>query len=742
DRLAAGNLASYLAEEQEAAGVLPTDQTIVIQRFRDEIGDWRVVLLSPLGARVLAPWAMAVTQRLGEHIDADVIWSDDGIAFRFPDADQVPDASDLIPEPEEIESLLVDRLAGTAMFAARFREAAGRSLLLPRRRPGNRTPLWLQRRKAADLLSVAKRFGNFPIVLETYREILQDDFDLPGLTEVLVSVQQRRIRVAEIEVPSPSPFASNLLFAFVAAYLYEGDAPLAERRATTLSLDRELLAELLGEGELRDLLDEDALVDLELELQGLARKVSGPDAIHDLLRRIGPLSSEELAARVESTALEEVLADLAKSRRIAEVRVASRRVWSAVEDAARLRDALGVQPAPAMPSVFLEPVEDPLGDVVGRFARTHGPFSVADAANRLGLPNAVLQEALTRLETEGRVVKGAFRPRGAGQEWIDAEVLRRLKTRSLAALRKEIEPVDHSALGRFLPRWQGVGSSRTGAGAGDLIRMLQGVPIPASCLERDVLASRIGEPATIVDRMMIEGDLVWVGRGSLGAADGKLSLFMRSQLALFRPAAPPDGADGAHHRSILDHLEQRGASFFADLYEACGGGDPAECLEALWDLVWAGEVTNDTLAPVRAFLRRGKGKVRARRSMSSAFPPHAAGRWSLVPTHIEDDTRRAAALADLLLDRHGVVVRNSVASEEVPGGFSSLYPVFSSLEEIGRIRRGYFVEGLGGSQFAVPAAVDRLRRSEGAGVVTLAATDPANPYGGALDWPAVEGFRI
>ncbi len=742
DHLAALNLAAYLEEEKKATGVLPSDHTIVVQRFRDEIGDWRVVLLSPLGARVHAPWAMAVTQRLGDRFDADVIWSDDGIAFRFPDSDDIPAASELVPEPEEIESLLVERLAGTAMFAARFREAAGRSLLLPRRRPGNRTPLWLQRRKAADLLGVAKRFGSFPIVLETYREILQDDFDVPGLQEVLSGIRERRIRVAEVDVQSPSPFASSLLFAFVAAFLYEGDAPLAERRATALSLDRELLAELLGEGELRELLDEDALAALELELQGLSRKISGADAIHDLLRRIGPLSRDELEARFEGPELDVELTALVDARRIVEVRISSRAVWSAIEDIGRLRDALGVQPPQGVPSVFLEPVEDPLGDVVGRHARTRGPFTAGDAARSLGLPVAALQDTLKRLEGEGRVVRGAFRPGGSEQEWIDTEVLRRLKRRSLAALRKEIEPVDHAALGRFLPAWQGVDDRPAGASAIDAIRLLQGVAIPASCLERDVLASRIGDPARAVDRLMIDGDLIWVGDGALGTTDGKISLYLRSQLGLLRPTTHAEVPDGPHHTAIMGHLEHRGASFFADLYEACGGGDPAESLEALWDLVWAGFVTNDTLAPVRAL---GRGKTRVRRgrpSLASGFPAHASGRWSLVPSVVENDTRRAASLAEQLLERHGVVVRNTVASENVAGGFPALYPVFAGLEEIGRIRRGYFVEGLGGSQFALPSAVDRIRRPDPTGVVVLAATDPANPYGAALDWPSVDGSRI
>ena len=495
--LAAKNLVAYLAEELAATGVLPTDQTIVFQRFRDEIGDWRLVLLSPLGARVHAPWAMALTQMLRNRSghEVDVIWADDGIAFRFPDADEPPDAGDLALDPDDVEDLVVEYLGGSALFSARFREASARALLLPRRRPGGRTPLWLQRRRAADLLAVAKDFGSFPILLETYREVLQDDFDVPALKDVLKEIRSRRIRIAEVDTTSASPFAASLLFEFIAAYLYEGDTPLAERRAAALTLDRELLRELLGEGELRELLSADVVQSVELELQALAsdRRIAGPDGIHDLLRRLGPLSSDEIAARTTGADSAEVLAGLEADRRIISVRVAGQPRWAAVEDAARLRDALGTALPPGVPDIFLEPVPDPLGDVIGRFARTHGPFTIVDVMSALGLPNAVVGHQLSVLETTGRVTRGAFRPGGRDQEWVDTDVLRRLKRRSLAALRKEIEPVDQSALGRFLPSWHGVRARRRPtqpAPLTDSLRRLQGAILPCFVLERDVLADR------------------------------------------------------------------------------------------------------------------------------------------------------------------------------------------------------------------------------------------------------------
>lgn len=755
DEWAASNLIAYLGEQREASGVLPTDQTIVVERFRDEIGDWRVVVLSPLGARIHAPWAMAITHKLRERrgTDVDVIWSDDGIAFRFPDADQAPGAEEVILDPEEVEELLTDHLADTAMFGARFREAAGRALLLPRRRPGQRTPLWLQRRRAADLLAVAKQFGSFPIILETYREILQDDFDLGALQEVLGAIRSRTIRVAEVETRSASPFASSLLFAFTASYLYEGDTPIAERRAAALTLDRDLLAELLGEGELRELLDGDQLASLELELQALTpdRKASHTDAVHDLLRRLGPMPTAALTDRsvIDAAA---ALIELESSRRAIRIHWRGEERWAAIEDAGRLRDGLGIQPPPGVPHVFLEPVPDPLGDILGRHARTRGPFTVESAAEELGLPVGVVRTGLERLESAGRVHRGAFRPGGSGVEWVDAEVLRRLKRRSLSALRSEIEPVDASTLGRFLPHWHRIHPEPPhGLGAlAEAIGRLEGSSIPASVLERDVLAVRSFDPSAGLDRLLTDGDFVWVGRGPLGARDGRVALYRRDHLARLWNQSGAEMPSSQTHDAIREHLARRGASFFSAIYNACGGGDVDTMLTALWDLVWAGEVSNDSLEPLRAFVsRRRRGtQARGKPGLASSFPRHAGGRWSLVHHLLEDsggavsDTERAAAWADLLIDRHGVVTRPAVLSEGVAGGFAGLYPVFQRMEDTGRLRRGYFVEGLGGAQFASPGAVDRLRRPPTGEVTMLAATDPANPYGAALAWPEISAGRI
>jgi len=743
DPWAAENLAAYIAEELAATGALPTDRSIVVERFRDEIGDWRIAVLSPFGARVHAPWALATRHRYRERSgsDVDLIWSDDGILFRFPDVDEPPSTDALFLAPDDVEELVIQEVADTALFTSRFREAAARSLLLPRRRPGTRTPLWLQRRKAANLLEVAREYGSFPVMLETYREVLTDHFDLAALSEVLGEVAARTTRVTEVDLDRPSPFASALLFDFIASFMYEYDAPVAEKRATALTLDRSLLAELLGEPELRELLDRDVISDVELELQRLAsdRRVASADGVHDLLRDLGPLTEVEIAARVaEGADAGAWLSGLHGDRRVVSVHQAGAAKHAAVEDVARLRDALGVAPPPGVADSLLAPVGDPLGDVVARHARTHGPFTAADAATALGLPVSAVHEVLIRLEQEGRVLSGGYTPGGTGVEWVDAEVLRRIRRRTLAVLRSEVEAVEPDALGRFLPAWHGVGSdSRRPDRLHEVVRQLQGAAIPASVLESDVLPARLSYEAAALDDLLATGDVVWLGRGPIGPRDGRVALYLRDQVPLL---AWPSGivpVSGQTHDALRTHFEQHGASFFRDLYAAAGGGDQQPVLDALWDLVWAGEVTNDTLAPLRAYLwgRTRTSTRRKPRTLSAATPPSGSGRWYLAAASAASPEEAAKARAEVLLERHGVVTRDAVLSEQVPGGFSGLYPVFGAMEDVGHVRRGYFIEGLGGAQFGLPGAIDRLRREERTGIVVLAATDPANPFGGVLAWP-------
>ncbi|MEP6807321.1 MAG: DEAD/DEAH box helicase [Chloroflexota bacterium] len=757
DERAARNLLSYLAEQREATGALPTDRQVVLERFRDELGDWRVCLLSPFGGRVHAPWAMAIEARLAEQGQSvQAIWTDDGIALRLPEATEPPPEDLFLFDPDEIERMVTDALGGTAIFASRFRENAARALLLPRRRPGQRTPLWMQRQRSSDLLAVASRYGSFPIILETYREVLRDVFDLAALGEVLGGIRSRQIRVVSVETRSPSPFASSLLFYWVGTFMYEGDAPLAERRAQALALDRELLAELLGADELRELLDPAATADLELELQGLVggRRARTVDGIHDLLRRVGDLRADEVAARSDLADPEGAVTALESDRRIIQVRVAGEARWIAIEEVARYRDALGASPPPGVAETWLAAATDgqpPLDALLMRWARTHAPFTAAGPAGRWGTAPERVGERLRALVEAGTLIEGSFRPGGTEREFADPEVMRSLRRRSLARLRREVEPVPMEALARFLPAWHGIGSR-----AGGIDRLLEdvtqleGYPIAASILERDVLAARVaGYTPRLLDELGAGGEVVWIGRGSIGRDDGRVALFRRDRAELLASTGAfeaGDRSDGPLHQAIRQQLARRGATFYGQLRTTVADArSDDELLDALWDLVWSGEVTNDTMAPLRA-LSLGRSRSRSTRPGRPAGtgPPRAAGRWSLVADLVGEGrspTERSHAQALALLERHGVVTREAVLAEGLAGGFASVYPVLKAMEEAGRARRGYFVAGLGAAQFALPGAVDRLRAARdtdadgGPEITVLAAADPAQPYGATLSWP-------
>ena len=747
---AAENLLQYFDDQQRATGVVPDDRTVLIERSQDEIGDWRLSVLTPFGSRVHAPWAMAVTAQLRDErgLDAEVMWSDDGFVVRVPEGDTPVDPALLVPDPDDVERLVVRQLGSTALFAARFREAAGRALLLPKRRPGARAPLWQLRKRAADLLAVAARFGSFPIILETYRECLRDVFDLPALVELLTAVRSRRVRVHHVDVTKSSPFAASLLFGYVANYLYDGDAPLAERRAHALSVDQAQLADLIGEGELRTLVDPEALAALERDAQLLPEKfhARSADAVHDLLLRLGDLSAAEIAARAAPDVATPAIDELVARRRILPVRLAGEARFIAVEDAARYRDGVGTPLPPGLPAAFVEPAPQAITDLVRRYARTHGPFMAAEAAARFGLGVAVVETTLAQLAGVGRVVEGEFRPGGHGREWCDADVLRVVRRRSLSALRKEVEPVEPPVLGRFLVTWHGLARPRAGLDALlDVVERLQGAPLVASVLEREVLPARVADfsPA-LLDTLVSAGEVTWLGVEPLGERDGRIALYLTDHL---RALAPPPAAGGLAGReaALLAWLHRHGASFFGPLHEATGGGFPQETVDALWSLVWQGLVTNDTLHPLRAYVtgpERTRRDGRAARFRSRRLvPPTAEGRWAAVPTADRvAATAWATAVTQQLLSRHGVVARDVTAVEPVAGGFSTLYPVLRRLEDTGRVRRGYFVAGLGGAQFAEPGAVDLLRAERDVAAapvtVTLAATDPANPYGALVEWPA------
>ncbi|MFE4217019.1 DEAD/DEAH box helicase [Streptomyces sp. NPDC056844] len=814
DAWAAENILSYLDEQRRACGHVPDDRTVLVERFRDELGDWRIVVHSPFGAQVHAPWALALSARLGERygMDAQVMHADDGIVLRLPDADlmgldlldfdpaqadagggtgggpgsgaggsvfpaggydsdQPPvGATDVVFDKGEIGQVVTEQVGGSALFASRFRECAARALLLPRRSPGKRTPLWQQRQRASQLLQVASEFGSFPIVLEAVRECLQDVFDVPGLTELMGDLEARRIRLVEVTTPEPSPFARSLLFGYVAQFLYEGDSPLAERRAAALSLDSHLLAELLGQAELRELLDADVLGELERELQWLTddRKIKDVEGVADLLRVLGPLTDAELAERGAEPAW---APELETSRRAIQVRIGGAAHRAAVEDAGRLRDALGTALPVGVPEAFTEPVKDPLGDLLARFARTHGPFTTTQAASRFGLGTAVTDGALQRLAASGRVVQGEFHPAGIGQEWCDATVLRRLRRRSLAALRQELEPVPPAALAGFLPQWQHLGdnSLRGIDGLARAIEQLQGAPVPASALEKLILPSRVaGYTPAMLDELTTTGEVVWAGAGALPGKDGWLSVYLADSAPLLLPPPLPL-EETALHESVLTVLSGGYGMFFRQIADQVRATTHPDCTDpqladALWDLVWSGRLTNDTLAPLRSLLGSGRtaGSTahRARRNVprgrygtltasarptSRTGPPTVSGRWSLLPPAEPEPTHRAHALARTLLDRHGVVTRGAVQAEGVEGGFSAVYRILAAFEDSGQARRGYVVEGLGAAQFAMDGAVDRLRAASTARdradpgsaprALVLAAADPANAYGAALPWP-------
>ncbi|HEY5015730.1 MAG TPA: crosslink repair DNA glycosylase YcaQ family protein, partial [Streptosporangiaceae bacterium] len=722
DELAASNLLSYLSSQREATGYLPDDRTLVVERFRDELGDWRLVLHSPYGGKLHAPWALAIAARLRERyggMDVQAVHTDDGIVIRVPDADEPPPAGIAVLDPDEVEQLVTAELGTSALFASRFRECAARALLLPRRQPGRRTPLWQQRQRAAQLLAVASQYGTFPIVLETVRECLQDVFDVPGLTRLMRDLAARSVRLVEVETPAPSPFSRSLLFRYVGAFMYQGDAPIAERRAQALALDSALLADLMGQADMRELLDPEVVGETERELQRLApnRACRDSEAVADLLRTLGPLTTAEAAQRcADPEAAPGWLAALLAERRVLEVRIAGQQRWAAIEDAGRLRDALGVALPPGVPDAFTEPVADPLRDLVLRYARTHGPFTAIEVAERYGLGVAVVSGALHRLAAEGSVAEGEFRPGGRGTEWCEAGVLRLLRRRCLARLRKEVEPVPPRAFGAFLPAWQHAGqpapvsasrpAGRAAPGPGgrvdavyEVVEQLAGAAVPASALETLILPGRVpGYSPALLDELTAAGDVVWSGAGALPGGDGWLVLAPAETAPLLLPE-PADITMTPVHEALLSVLDSGGtggALFFRALADRAGAllavahpgsaGRAADqaVASAIWDLVWAGRLTNDTLAPLRTVLGSGRpvapaspeggaggaaaGRSRANGGLrlsggrgpgrggrrpgygravlpSRSGPPTVSGRWSLLALPETDRTRRLHALA-------------------------------------------------------------------------------------------------
>jgi ATP-dependent Lhr-like helicase len=800
---AAENLLRFLDDQAEATGQVPDDRTIVVERCRDELGDWRVCVLTPFGSRIHIPWAIAVAARIraAGGPEVETLWSDDGFVLRFPDTDAPPDSDWILVEAAEAMQLVTRQLGSTALFAGRFREAAGRALLLPRRRADQRSPLWQLRKRSYDLLSVASRYPSFPLILESYRECLRDVFDMSALVEILKEIEQRKLRVHVVDTRKPSPFAASLLFSYVANYVYDGDAPLAERRAQALTIDQEQLRDLLGESDLRELLDANAIAEVEETAQCLTEnlRARSADGLHDLCLRLGDLTREELARRVESPELLAHVDRLIRSRRLLELRIAGEKRLIAAEDAARYRDGLGIPLPPGLAAALLEPVAHPVLELVRRYARTHGPFTTREPAERFALNLAAVEEVLNQLARDGRVLEGGFRPGGLHREWCDAEILRQIRRKSLAKLRREVEPVEQHTLARFLAHWQGLLTPRRSRANHldallDAIESLQGAPLPATLLETSILPARIADysPAGL-DTLIAAGEVVWAGVEPIGERDGRIALFLADKLPLLALEHPQTEPFTEREEKILAALSSSGASFFDPLHQAIGGGYPGETIDALWSLVWRGLITNDSLHALRAYTTKPETSRTPRRYQTGVVfrsrrttPPTAQGRWTALPSvsnaisgansrslsvkstglsgkgtgfslYISTSpnsgalapegntaptaTERSHALALQLLNRYGVLLREDVAAENIPGGFSAVYDVLKALEASGRIRRGYFVGGLGATQFALPAAVDLLRQlraeppADKPEFVQLAAADPANPYGSVLRWP-------
>jgi ATP-dependent Lhr-like helicase len=768
DANSAENLLRYLDEQRAATTHVPSDSDIVIELVRDELGDRRLCVLSPFGSRVHAPWCMAATAKLrAQHgWEVESLWSDDGFIIRLPENEEPIDSSLLLPTPSELKDLVVRQLGSTSLFAAKFRESAARALLLPRRRAGMRTPLWQQRKRAADLLAVASHFSGFPILLEAYRECLRDSFDLPATSAILAKIQRGEIRVTSLQSEKPSPFAASLLFSYVANYIYDGDAPLAERRAQALAIDQSQLEELLGDTDLRELLDPAALDEVEARLQMLDPDYHArhTDGIHDLLLKLGDLSEPEIAARTTSLEVTAAIRELVEARRAVRIPIAGEHRYIPVEYAARYRDAFGVPLPPGLAEVFLRHSGDPLAEIIRRYARTHGPFATHEAAHRFALPPSAIEPVLRALHAHAKLLEGEFRPAGSHREWCDPEVLQQIRRKSLARLRREVEPVEQHTFARFLTRWQGLTTPRRGLDALlDTIETLQGAALLASDLERDILPARIvGYQQADLDTLLAAGEIVWLGLEQVGDRDGRIALYLADSVPLLLPPsqmAAESKSLSDRAQQILDFLQRTGASFFSNIHAATSAGYPGETLDALWELVWSGQISNDTFHPVRTFIRppekhdrkaQAEGTpgspefLRRLRSRTSAGGP-AQGRWSLIQQRIAatlTPTQWSANIAQQLLVRHGIVMRDTAIAENIPGGYNTIYPALKTMEESGWIRRGMFVAGLGAAQFVMPAAVDIIRSLRldppTPEVVYLAATDPANPYGTILPWPRLE----
>ncbi len=785
DGYAQDNLLRFIAEQREATGIVPDEKTLLLERFKDEVGDWRVVLHTPYGRGVNAAWALAVGARISAEtgIDAQAVSSDDGIVLRLPEAETEPSAALFVIDPDEIEDLVTQQVGNSALFAARFRECAARGLLLPRKNPGKRAPLWQQRQRAAQLLDVARNYPSFPIILETVRECVQDVYDVPALVELLTKLNASKVRIAEVTTGQPSPFASSILFNYTGAFIYNEDSPLAERRAAALALDPELLAKLLGTVELKDLLDGEVIAEVDQQLRRVSpdRRARNLEELADALRLLGPIPTAALPDHVLFDAdLPTITATLAA--RVMVVRIAGVEHIAQVLDAPLLRDGLGIPVPPGAPAQ-VAPVIDALQQLVSRWARTRGPFVLQDLQQAFGLAAGVAHSVLKELMSTKVIVKGHFSKGIGDDEFVANDVLKIIRSRSLALARAQTEPVSQSAFGRFLLSWQqvaAVGETPELYGVDGVFAVLEqlaGVRLPASAWESVVLPTRVrGYNPADLDQLCHNGEVVVVGAGAAGSADPWVMLLPADYAAELLPTGE-EASLSIMQEQVMQLINRGGGFLFAAIQAALNGDDlglltgagQAESLrQAIWELFELGLVSPDSFAPVRARLAAGRGGRTAHRSRRSPnrtrlrmgrtsfsqreqanqIPPDMLGRWSSVVAANQEPTARSIAHGEAWLDRYGVVTRGSVVAEDTIGGFALAYKVLSGFEQSGRALRGHFITGLGATQFSTPAVIDRLRGLDDElghdrwpsgvkepKVYVVAACDPANPYGASLPWP-------
>ncbi|NYS30830.1 ATP-dependent helicase [Pantoea sp. WMus005] len=772
------NLLALLAEQRAATGVLPDDRTLLIEHCRDEIGDWRVILHSPWGKRVNAPWALAIAARIQQRMgfDASVAASDDGIVARFPASEGLlPGAELFMFDADQLTQEVTESIGQSALFAARFRECASRALLLPRRNPGKRSPLWQQRLRAGQLLEVARQFDDFPILIETARECLQDVYDLPALHHLMKQVTQGSVKMVEVTTEQPSPFAAPLLFGYVAEFIYASDAPQAERRASLLTLDTNLLGELLGQTRRRDLLAPDVVEQVEKELQRLDDRYQAQhtEGIIDVLRDLGPLSVAGIAARFSGndSQIAEAVAQLSVARRIIPVTLAGEDRWSVIEDAARLRDGLAVVLPDNLPATFLAPQADPLRDLINRFARTHTLFTARQLAMHFGAGVAVVNAVLLSLHQQGSLLNMGAATGESEMAWVSPEIFKRLRLRSLQSAREATRPVPPAAWVSLLLERHGLLRPQREEllGTNGLLRVIEqlaGVPLPASLWESPILRARIADyqPA-MLDELLTRGEVIWCGHKVLGQNDGLISLHLAEYAAETLPVIDTTQPLTSVQQATIDVLSRGGSWFVHEIMAQMEEEtQPTEIYDALWQLVWQGYVSSDSWIAVRGLLTtpgvtRSRPAPALRTRFGQRFTPGAlparrpavntlAGRWSRVIRTEIAPARMALSLVENLLDRYGVITRGCAISEQIPGGFPALQPVLRGMEDAGRLLRGRFVAGAGGAQFADNLTIERLRMLADNPEITtealsLTAIDPANPFGAMLSWPShASGIRL